>query len=1250
MGKRLFYGLFIFFAVTSQAFATNYTLANNVNSSNLPSCGGSTSNWSYSSGTFTCNYSVSLSAGDTITASSSKILSVANGITLGGSNTIGSQSSTISLTSANGGITISGSNNTVYGDISGAATGVSISGATVTGNVSSANNTVSITNSTINGSVTSGGGSGILLTNTAVIGDVKSTNNTVQTSGGSITGNIEAGGAGLITSNTNITATTIKVPNNTVSITGGTISGAITTSGGNGVQLTNVTMTSGSITTNNVAVLISGSHVGSSSNIVPISSGNTVRVQSSSTVYASITAPDYNSPSSPTIIKDSTSIIYGTCSPNYGNPCTDIPVDCNSYNTLFGYGIIGSTGFVRGQNSTINNIDISGTVTDPTTPTPTGNLASVHPTFPSIVPSTFPVFSSSVDLLNQATIAAGTYNDISVSGKEHGGNTPYTSDFTGGTYYIKKLTIGGQSAANYVTLAPGSYYIDQLVMENNAEIRLTNTGEVKIYIGTSITGDNDLKINSSGSVANLKIYLYDGVNVDIGNYNNGTSTLSFNGMIYSPYTNTSIKFGNNNNIQGAIVSAGSVNVGQNTDLFYDSNVQSSLFTSVGCQGYIVTYYPNGANSGTVPSTSGTMYVSGSTVTVSGNTGNLSKTGATFNGWNTSADGSGTDYAPGSMFTISSNVGLFAKWLSNNASFNSWETVRTKDTASVYTKVVGSTFTEVVGTTDGSVFDGVVCVSVVDANGVMLAGGGYQCKDINAASTTFSWTLTEASKNARIVINSKSGTTTNGVVPANWSGYTVSDSTDWFAIKPSDITVSVTPNPAKAGAAFTLSASHTTSGYNGTTSITTSVSNTNCSTKSGFLSVEPETMTFATQSQTKTLISKDVGDLSLTIKDTTWTVIDQYVGCVQDSSSNTPDTTGRVGCDIEKSTTIKVIPYDINATKTTTDPIWAYRSVGGLPQMSFDFTVSATRPPLGTETSAQTLPNYSTNCYAEDTTVVLNASLTPTSKSLTSTSDIKIVPTDTAIVLTPTADKLSVLVPLSKFSSGTANVGLLINSDKGTTYTPEDVMTLNVTGWTSSTTNNTYDTTTTQDKLYFLYGRIGAPNAMLNFNIATPQIVRVYAQVYATGSGSLPGSYTWVKVPGSANWWINALDNSVLTELSSALPRASSTLGGDNTTSTLNGITTTPIGITGGVGQVSVNMSGAQNIDQQFKLHFAVPSYLSFTTQTYSYTANSDCSQHPCSTIEIFGTDTTQWYGAGDKKNSNAIESVPKGKRAPKVNW
>ncbi|MBQ8938748.1 MAG: InlB B-repeat-containing protein [Paludibacteraceae bacterium] len=97
----------------------------------------------------------------------------------------------------------------------------------------------------------------------------------------------------------------------------------------------------------------------------------------------------------------------------------------------------------------------------------------------------------------------------------------------------------------------------------------------------------------------------------------------------------------------------------------DSKFQSSLPMC----GYQVTYHPNTATSGSVP-TDNTIYTSGQTVTVKGNTGSLAKTGYTFSGWNTLANGTGTNYTAGTgTFSITSDITLYAKWVAKEYTVN-----------------------------------------------------------------------------------------------------------------------------------------------------------------------------------------------------------------------------------------------------------------------------------------------------------------------------------------------------------------------------------------------------------------------------------------------------------------------------------------------------------------------------------------------------------------------------------------------------
>ncbi|MDR0503000.1 MAG: InlB B-repeat-containing protein [Treponema sp.] len=73
----------------------------------------------------------------------------------------------------------------------------------------------------------------------------------------------------------------------------------------------------------------------------------------------------------------------------------------------------------------------------------------------------------------------------------------------------------------------------------------------------------------------------------------------------------------------------------------------------------VTYNGNGNTGGTAPAAQ-SMTNFGLSVTLA-SVGTLVKTGYTFSGWNTAADGSGYNHAAGSSYTVNDNVTMYAKW-------------------------------------------------------------------------------------------------------------------------------------------------------------------------------------------------------------------------------------------------------------------------------------------------------------------------------------------------------------------------------------------------------------------------------------------------------------------------------------------------------------------------------------------------------------------------------------------------------------
>jgi uncharacterized repeat protein (TIGR02543 family) len=95
---------------------------------------------------------------------------------------------------------------------------------------------------------------------------------------------------------------------------------------------------------------------------------------------------------------------------------------------------------------------------------------------------------------------------------------------------------------------------------------------------------------------------------------------------------------------------------------YTVNAGDTLYAEWLADTYTITYNANGATSGTAPADQTKTY--NVALTLATNTGSLVKTGYTFNGWNTTANGSGTHYDEGADYTANAGVTLYAEWEAN----------------------------------------------------------------------------------------------------------------------------------------------------------------------------------------------------------------------------------------------------------------------------------------------------------------------------------------------------------------------------------------------------------------------------------------------------------------------------------------------------------------------------------------------------------------------------------------------------------
>ena len=96
--------------------------------------------------------------------------------------------------------------------------------------------------------------------------------------------------------------------------------------------------------------------------------------------------------------------------------------------------------------------------------------------------------------------------------------------------------------------------------------------------------------------------------------------------------------------------------------FSYSHGQTSNFTLYAqwtASTYTVTYNGNSNDGGSEPANQTKTH--DISLTLATNSGSLTRSGYTFNGWNTAADGSGTSYATGASYTTNAGLTLYARW-------------------------------------------------------------------------------------------------------------------------------------------------------------------------------------------------------------------------------------------------------------------------------------------------------------------------------------------------------------------------------------------------------------------------------------------------------------------------------------------------------------------------------------------------------------------------------------------------------------
>jgi uncharacterized repeat protein (TIGR02543 family) len=330
------------------------------------------------------------------------------------------------------------------------------------------------------------------------------------------------------------------------------------------------------------------------------------------TLYAQWTAVNYT-------------VSYG------GNGSTGgtVPVDSNNYHIGDTVTVLGNTGGLTRTGYSFNNWNTA----------PDGSGTSYAGG------ATFLMGSSNVTLYAQWT--AINY----MVGYDGNGNTGGTAPVDSNNYHIGDtvtvlnntggLTKTGYFFANWNTEPDGSgtSYV-------GSETFLMGSSNVTLYAQWALL-TYTVTYNGNGNTGGI-------VPVDPNEYEAGEPVVVLGNT--GSLTKTGYSF---NNWNTAPDGSGTSYSGGDTFLIGSSNV--TLYAQWTLLNYTVSYDGNG-NTGGLPPTDSNLYHAGDTVTVLGNTGSLTRTGYSFNNWNTAPDGSGTSYAGGATFLMgSSNVTLYAQW-------------------------------------------------------------------------------------------------------------------------------------------------------------------------------------------------------------------------------------------------------------------------------------------------------------------------------------------------------------------------------------------------------------------------------------------------------------------------------------------------------------------------------------------------------------------------------------------------------------
>ncbi len=266
---------------------------------------------------------------------------------------------------------------------------------------------------------------------------------------------------------------------------------------------------------------------------------------------------------------------------------------------------------------------------------------------------------------NTAANGSGTHYDVGANYNVNASDILY-AEWEADTYTI---TYNANNATS------GTVPADQTKTHDVTLVLATNTGSLA-RVGYSFKGWNTAA-NGSGTHYDVGAnYTVNASDILYAEWEADTYTISYNannatsGTIPAAQTKThdvTLVLATNT---GSLARTGYSFIGWNTaangsgthydvGANYTVNASDILYAEWEADTYTITYNANNATSGTVPAAQTKTH--DVTLVLATNTGSLTRTGYSFNGWNTAANGSGTHYDVGANYTVNASDILYAEW-------------------------------------------------------------------------------------------------------------------------------------------------------------------------------------------------------------------------------------------------------------------------------------------------------------------------------------------------------------------------------------------------------------------------------------------------------------------------------------------------------------------------------------------------------------------------------------------------------------